>query len=167
MSSSCLKLYQEIYFPSNYIFSINKFYNKFFSLNSKATSYSDFGERCSQNIDFKSLKLILCNIQTKVCSWYLKIHSPTLTWLLASQRREVLKESKYLSGCYPLKHTGHKSEDCNDCKLEMNQHVNMFKEAGSQTESQQLKEDNLGFRGVNMHTTRIRQHIEFQRRLQE
>ena len=43
----------------------------------------------------------------------------------------------------------------------------MFKEAGSQTERQQLREDNLGFRGVNMHTTMIRQHIEFQRRLQE
>ena len=106
------------------------------------------------------------------------------SWLLTAQRREILKESKYLSGFHPMKHTGNKAEilptclehpsnyatdrlKCKECKLELDLYVEMFKDAGSYTERQQIKEDNIGFKGVKMHTTMIRQHIEFQRRLQE
>ena len=45
------------------------------------------------------------------------------SWLLAAQKRDVLKESKYLSGCYPLKHTGHKSEILPTCIVHPSNYV--------------------------------------------
>ena len=83
-----------------------------------------------------------------------------------------------------MKHTGNKAEilptclehpsnyatdrvKCKQCKLELDLYVDMFKDAGSYKEQIRIKEDNMGFKGVKMNTTMIRQHIEFHKRLKE
>ena len=77
-------------------------------------------------------------------------------WLLYAQRKEVLKESKYLSGFHPMKHTGNKAEilptclehpsnyvidrlKCKQCTRELDLYVDMLKDAGSYKEQEQIK----------------------------
>ena len=106
------------------------------------------------------------------------------SWLLTAQRREILKESKYLSGFHPMKHTGNKAEilptclqhpsnyvtdrlKCKQCTRELDLHIDMLKDADSYKEQQQIKEDKMGFRGVQVHTTMIKQQIKYHKRLEE
>ena len=100
-------------------------------------------------------------------------------WLLYAQRKAVLKESTYLSGFHPMKHTGNKGEilptclqhpsnyvtdriKCKQCTRELDLHVDMLKDAkDNYKEQQQIKEDQSGFSGVQVHTTMIQQHINY------